>query len=86
MTEPGRLVEILSRTIADVTALTPELSTSGGTSDGRFIARIAREVVEFGPVAEAMHGVDERVRIADLGPLSLIYERTVERLLAVDKS
>jgi succinyl-diaminopimelate desuccinylase len=86
MTEPGRLVEILGRTIADVTALTPELSTSGGTSDGRFIARIAREVVEFGPVAEAMHGVDERVRIADLGPLSLIYERTVERLLAVDKS
>jgi succinyl-diaminopimelate desuccinylase len=82
MTERGRLIEALGRAIADVTALTPELSTSGGTSDGRFIARIARELVEFGPVAESMHGVDERVRIADLGPLSVIYERTVEALLA----
>ena len=68
--------------IAAVTEITPELSTSGGTSDGRFIARIAREVVEFGPVAESMHGADERVRIADLGPLSAIYERAVEALLA----
>lgn len=82
MTERGRLVEALGRAIAGVTGLTPELSTSGGTSDGRFIARMAREVVEFGPVAESMHGVDERVRIGDLGPLSAIYERTVEALLA----
>lgn len=82
MTGRGRLVEALGRAIADVTELTPALSTSGGTSDGRFIARIAREVVEFGPVAESMHGVDERVRIGDLGPLSAIYERTVEALLA----
>jgi len=82
MTERGRLVEALGRAIVDVTGIAPELSTSGGTSDGRFIVRIAREVVEFGPVAESMHGVDERVRIADLGPLSVIYERTVEALLA----
>ena len=82
MTGRGRLVEILGRAIADLTGLTPELSTSGGTSDGRFIARMARELVEFGPVAESMHGVDERVRIGDLGPLSAIYERTVEALLA----
>jgi succinyl-diaminopimelate desuccinylase len=81
LTGVGTLVSTLSRAIAEVTTLTPELSTSGGTSDGRFIARIAKEVVEFGPVAEAMHGVDERVRIADLGPLSEIYERTVEALL-----
>lgn len=81
MTRRGRLVETLSRAITDVTGLTPELSTGGGTSDGRFIARIAREVVEFGPVAERMHGVDERVRVADLGPLSTIYERTVAALL-----
>jgi succinyl-diaminopimelate desuccinylase len=82
ITQRGRLVEILGRTIAAVTGVIPELSTSGGTSDGRFIARIAREVVEFGPVAESMHGADERVCIADLGPLSVIYERTVEALLA----
>ena len=82
MTERGRLVEALGRAIVDVTGIAPELSTSGGTSDGRFIVRIAREVVEFGPVAESMHGVDERVRIADLGPLSVIYERTIEDLLA----
>ena len=45
---------------------------------------IAREVVEFGPVAEWMHGVDEHVRLADLGPLSVIYERAVEALLRSD--
>ena len=66
ITAPGRLVETLVRTIAEVTGLTPELSTGGGTSDGRFLARVAREVVEFGPVAVSMHGADERVRIDDL--------------------
>ena len=81
VTAPGRLVETLARTIAEVTGLTPELSTGGGTSDGRFLARVAREVVEFGPVAVSMHGADERVRIDDLGPLSVIYERTVAALL-----
>jgi succinyl-diaminopimelate desuccinylase len=83
MTERGRLVSTLERTIADVTGLAPALSTSGGTSDGRFIARVATEVVEFGPVAEGMHGVDERVRLADLGPLSAIYERAVGALLTL---
>ena len=81
ITAPGRLVETLGRTIAEVTGLTPELSTGGGTSDGRFLARVAREVVEFGPVAVSMHGADERVRIDDLKPLSVIYERTVAALL-----
>jgi succinyl-diaminopimelate desuccinylase len=81
ITAPGRLVETLGRTIAEVTGLTPELSTGGGTSDGRFLARVAREVVEFGPVAVSMHGADERVRIDDLWPLSVIYERTVAALL-----
>jgi succinyl-diaminopimelate desuccinylase len=81
ITAPGRLLDALGRTIADVTGLTPRLSTDGGTSDGRFLVRVAREVVEFGPVAVSMHGADERVRIDDLGPLSAIYERTVAALL-----
>jgi succinyl-diaminopimelate desuccinylase len=77
----GGLVDVLSAAVAEVTGVTPALSTSGGTSDGRHLARIAREVVEFGPVAVAMHGIDEHVRIAELEPLSAIYERTLERLI-----
>jgi succinyl-diaminopimelate desuccinylase len=82
MTRKGRLVEALRGAVTAITGLTPELSTSGGTSDGRFIAGVAREVVEFGPLSDAMHGVDERVKLADIGPLSTIYERTITALLA----
>lgn len=82
MTRKGRLFEALSGAITSVTRLTPELSTSGGTSDGRFLAVVAREVVEFGPLSEAIHGVDERVRLADIGPLSTIYERMIEAVQA----
>ena len=81
ITPGGRLVEALSAAIVTITGLVPTLSTSGGTSDGRFIATIAGEVVEFGPLSEGMHSVDERVRLADLAPLSAIYERTVLTLL-----
>jgi len=55
----------------------PALSTSGGTSDGRFLAKLAREVVEFGPLNESIHKIDEHVRVADLESLSAIYERTI---------
>jgi succinyl-diaminopimelate desuccinylase len=82
MTRNGRLAEALNAAVTAVTGITPELSTSGGTSDGRFIATVAREVVEFGPPGDAMHGVDERVKLADIGPLSAIYERTITALLA----
>jgi succinyl-diaminopimelate desuccinylase len=82
MTGKGKLVDALSAAIEEVTGLTPVLSTSGGTSDGRFLAAVAREVVEFGPLSEGMHGIDERVRLADIGPLSVVYERTLEALLA----
>ena len=81
LSERGGLVDVLSGAIAEVAGVTPALSTSGGTSDGRYLARIAREVVEFGPVAFAMHGIDEHVRIAELDPLSRIYERAVSALL-----
>ena len=64
------------------TGVTPELSTSGGTSDGRFLAGVAREVVEFGPVSASIHGIDEHVKLADIAPLSQIYEQTLRGLLA----
>ncbi len=57
------------------------LSTSGGTSDGRFIAPLGCEVVELGPLNDTIHKVDERVAVADLEPLSTIYQRVLERLL-----
>ena len=62
--------------------LAPVLSTSGGTSDGRFLSAIARQIVEFGPLNESMHKIDERVALADIPPLSLIYERAVASLFA----
>ena len=82
MTTRGLLVDALSAAVVNVTGLSPELSTGGGTSDGRFIAAIAREVVEFGPSNESIHKIDERVRLADLAPLSTIYEQTIRALLA----
>ena len=65
-----------------VTGVSPALSTSGGSSDGRFLATISREVVEFGPSNATAHKVDEHIRLADLAPLSRIYESTLTRLLA----
>jgi succinyl-diaminopimelate desuccinylase len=64
-----------------VAGVRPELSTTGGTSDGRFLAGLAREVVEFGPLNHSIHKIDEHVRIADLEPLSTIYERTIMTIL-----
>ena len=76
----GRLVDALSAAVAAVAGITPALSTGGGTSDGRFLAAIAAELVEFGPVNRSIHAVDEHVRVADIAPLSLIYERTIAAL------
>ena len=77
----GRLVDALTDAVQAATGVTPALSTSGGTSDGRFLSAISREVVEFGPVGTSIHAVDEHVRIADITPLSIVYERAVARLL-----
>jgi succinyl-diaminopimelate desuccinylase len=77
----GGLVDVISAAILDVTGITPALSTSGGTSDGRFLASVSREVVEFGPLSASIHGIDEHVRIADIGPLSAVYERTLALIL-----
>ena len=81
LTPRGPLVDALAESVRSVTGVDPTLSTSGGTSDGRFLARLAREVVEFGPLNASIHKIDEHVRIADLAPLSTIYERTILRSL-----
>ena len=77
LTRRGPLVDALAAAVHEIAGVQPALSTSGGTSDGRFLARLAREVVEFGPLNESIHKIDEHVRVADLEPLSAIYERTI---------
>jgi succinyl-diaminopimelate desuccinylase len=81
LTPEGRLVEAVSAAVAEETGTPPELSTSGGTSDGRFIAPYGIEVVELGPLNATIHKVDERVSIDDLERLERIYFRIAERLL-----
>jgi len=81
VTSRGVLVDALTSAIASVTALTPALSTSGGTSDGRFLASISSEAVEFAPLNESIHKIHERISLSDIGPLSTIYERTLVTLL-----
>jgi succinyl-diaminopimelate desuccinylase len=81
LTPRGVLTDVVSAAIEAETGRRPVLSTSGGTSDGRFIAAIAREVVEFGPVNASIHQVDEHIELGALGPLSRIYERTIDTLL-----
>ena len=81
LTEPGRLIEAVGSAIESVAGYRPELSTAGGTSDGRFVAPTGAEVVELGPVNATIHRIDERVLAADLDRLSEMYERVIARLL-----
>ncbi len=82
LTATGSLCDALAEAIHAETGVRPELSTTGGTSDGRFIARICPQVVEFGPLNASIHQVDEHVAVADLDPLAAIYRRTLAALLA----
>ncbi|SEG85936.1 succinyl-diaminopimelate desuccinylase [Marinobacterium lutimaris] len=81
LTSAGSLVDASREAIRAVTGNETELSTSGGTSDGRFIAPTGAQVVELGPVNATIHKIDERVRIADLDTLSAVYENILARLL-----
>ena len=81
LTPPGSLSRALTAAIESETSVTPVLSTTGGTSDGRFIARICPQVVEFGPVNASIHKIDENVRVDDIERLKNIYRRTLENLL-----
>jgi succinyl-diaminopimelate desuccinylase len=81
LTPSGQLVRAMSAAIEAETGTAPALSTTGGTSDGRFIATLCREVVEFGPVNATIHKLNERVALADAERLSRIYERVLGSLL-----
>ena len=81
LTRPGSLSDALTQAIQAETGVTPELSTTGGTSDGRFIATICPQVVEFGPINASIHKIDEHVAVDDIERLKNIYRRTLEKLL-----
>jgi len=80
-TPPGALSTAVAAAIREVTGRDTQLSTTGGTSDGRFIATICRQVVEFGPPNASVHKIDEHVAVADLEPLKNIYRGALEQLL-----
>jgi succinyl-diaminopimelate desuccinylase len=82
LTPRGELSNALERAIKEETGVTTELSTTGGTSDGRFIARICNQVVEFGPPNGSIHKIDEHIELAFVEPLKNIYRRVLETLIA----
>lgn len=81
LTASGKLVEVARHAIYEATGVTPILSTTGGTSDGRFIVEICPEVIEFGPVNASLHKINEHVRIDALEPLANAYRGILEGLL-----
>lgn len=83
LTPPGELVAAVQQAIRDETGIETELSTSGGTSDARFIAKICRQVVELGPVNASIHKIDEHIAVAEIEQLKNIYQRTLDRLEAL---
>jgi len=81
LTVPGALSDALGQSIREHCGVATELSTTGGTSDGRFISKICREVVEFGPVNASIHKIDENIEIASLDVLKNVYRATLEQLV-----
>ncbi len=81
LTPRGELVQALSDAVTAINGVTPELSTSGGTSDGRFIARVCPQVAELGPCNTSIHKVNEYVQLADLLPLVAMYKSLLQRLV-----
>ncbi|MDP1740438.1 succinyl-diaminopimelate desuccinylase [Polaromonas sp.] len=83
LTTPGALVQAVSESIQAETGVVTELSTTGGTSDGRFIASICPQLIEFGPINASIHKIDEHVLVSSLDPLKNIYKGVLERLAAL---
>ena len=82
LTTPGELVTAVQQAILAETGITTELSTTGGTSDGRFIAQVCPQVIEMGPPNATIHKIDEHIVVADIEPLTNIYRRTLDNLHA----
>jgi succinyl-diaminopimelate desuccinylase len=83
LTTPGTLVEAVQAAIKAETGIVTQLSTTGGTSDGRFMAQICPQVIEFGPPNATIHKIDENLAVADIEPLKNIYRRVLENLSAL---
>jgi succinyl-diaminopimelate desuccinylase len=81
LTAGGDLGHALQRAIKDETGISTQSSTTGGTSDGRFIAKICPQVIEFGPINASIHQINEHIDISALEPLKNIYRKTLENLL-----
>ncbi|WP_448153047.1 succinyl-diaminopimelate desuccinylase [Castellaniella caeni] len=86
LTPQGPLCAALQSAIAEETGVQAALSTTGGTSDGRFIARICPQVVEFGPLNRSIHQVGERIPLDTLVPLKNIYRKVLEKLLGAERA
>jgi len=82
LTPRGALSNALEKAILDETGVATELSTTGGTSDGRFIARLCPQVVEFGPPNGTIHKIDEHIEVKYVDPLKNVYRRVLEQLIA----
>jgi len=82
LTSRGKLVDAVVRAVSHYNEIKPQLLTTGGTSDGRFIARMGAQVVELGPVNATIHKINECVKAADLQTLSRMYQRIMEQLVA----
>ena len=82
LTQPGVLIDAVVQSVTEIAGRAPELSTGGGTSDGRFIAPTGTAVVELGPVNASIHKIDEHVRIDDVVALTSMYRRILELLLS----
>lgn len=81
LTKKCKLINIVSQVIEQYCGYQPQLSTDGGTSDGRFVAKMGAQIVELGPLNETIHKVDECVSVVDLQQLSLIYQQIMQKIL-----
>jgi len=81
LTKKGSLVDVISDSVEEISGVKPTISTTGGTSDGRFISKLCDQVVEFGPINESIHKINENVIIDDIETLKNVYKLTISKIL-----